>query len=270
MYKLVLVDDEAEIRNGLAQYFPWQQIGFHVVETFDNGLDAFTYMESHPVDVLLCDISMPLMSGLELIQKLHERRIKTKILLLSAFKNFEYAQQALTYDVKGYILKPTHFNEIHEIFSKLRAELDNDSEHHPDLPEQRAQEGNEGSFQDKVIGSIKSYVEHNYSKATLEDASRLIRMNPDYVSKYFKQKTGQNFSDYIVEIRMGKAVELLQDINYKTYEISELVGYSYPKNFTRTFKKFYGISPREFRNSGELAGDKQPNEKSIGKPSENE
>nr|WP_275900810.1 helix-turn-helix transcriptional regulator [Paenibacillus periandrae] len=95
-------------------------------------------------------------------------------------------------------------------------------------------------------------------------------MNPDYVSKYFKQKTGQNFSDYIVEIRMGKAIELLQDINYKTYEISELVGYSYPKNFTRTFKKFYGISPREFRNSGELAGDKQPNEKSIGKPSENE
>jgi two-component system response regulator YesN len=248
MYKLVLVDDEAEIRNGLAQYFPWQQIGFNIVETFDNGLDALNYMESRPVDALLCDISMPLMTGLELVQKLYERGIKTKILLLSAYKNFEYAQQALTYDVKGYILKPTHYNEIYEVFSKLRAELDKEREHRPDSLDQR---GYEGTFQDKVIGSIKSYVEHNYSNATLEEAARLIRMNPDYVSKYFKQKTGQNFSDYIVEIRMGKAAELLRDISYKTYEISELVGYSYAKNFTRTFKKYYGVSPREFRNSRE-------------------
>ncbi|UUZ94754.1 helix-turn-helix transcriptional regulator [Paenibacillus sp. P25] len=73
-------------------------------------------------------------------------------------------------------------------------------------------------------------------------------MNPYYLSKYFKSKTGENFSDYLTRIRMNTAAELLKDIKYKTYEVSEMVGYSSAKNFTRTFRKYFGQSPKEFRN----------------------
>jgi two-component system response regulator YesN len=73
-----------------------------------------------------------------------------------------------------------------------------------------------------------------------------------YVSKYFKQKTGQNFSNYVIEVKMRKAAELISNFNYKTYEVSELMGYTNPKNFTRTFKSFYGKGPREYKNSQNL------------------
>lgn len=247
MYKLVLVDDEVEIRNGLTQYFPWNEIGFDVVGVFENGKKALTYIDAHAVDVLLCDIRMPVMTGLELAQELHSRQSKIKITLLSGYKDFEYAKQALSYDIKGYIVKPTKYNELYEHFSKLKQELDKADE------EQHGRHGNDdnSTFNEKVIAAIRTYVEQNYKHATLEEAASLVRMNSYYVSRYFKEKTGQNFSDYVAEVKMSKAAELLKNIRYKTYEISEMVGYSHAKNFTRTFKKHFGMNPREFRNSRE-------------------
>jgi two-component system response regulator YesN len=76
----------------------------------------------------------------------------------------------------------------------------------------------------------------------------LVHMNPYYISKFFKNKSGENFSDYLIRIRMNKAAELLQDYNFKIYEVSELVGYSSTKHFTRTFKKTFGKNPKEYRN----------------------
>jgi YesN/AraC family two-component response regulator len=249
MYKLVLVDDEVEIRNGLSQYFPWNEIGFDVVGCFENGKLALAYIDSHPVDVLLCDIRMPVMTGLELAKELHGRQSKIKLILLSGHKDFEYAKMALSYDVKGYIVKPTKYNELYEHFSKLKLELDK-------LEDELASKHNldeKSTFNEKVIAVIRSYVEQNYKQATLEEAAALVRMNSYYVSRYFKENTGQNFSDYVAEVKMNKAAELLRDIRYKTYEISEMVGYSHAKNFTRTFKKYFGMSPREFRNSREAS-----------------
>ncbi|NHN30246.1 response regulator transcription factor [Paenibacillus agricola] len=247
MYKLVLVDDEVEIRNGLSQYFPWNDIGFDVVGSFENGKQALAYIDAHHVDVMLCDIKMPIMTGLEVAKELHSRKSKIKMILLSGHKDFEYAKQALSYDVKGYIVKPTKYNELYEHFTKLKQEMDKVEE------EQTGKQSlnEKGTFNEKVIATIRSYVEQNYKQATLEEAAALVRMNSYYVSRYFKENTGQNFSDFVAEVKMNKATELLKDIRYKTYEISEMVGYSHAKNFTRTFKKHFGMSPREFRNTRE-------------------
>ena len=253
MYKLVVVDDESEIREGLLRFFPWKQLGFTVAGAFGNGAEALDYISAHPVDVVLSDIAMPVMDGLELARRLHESGRGIRIVLLSAHKEFEYARQALAYEVKSYIVKPTGYEELHEEFAKIRAELD------------EAAAGREGdsaspdgaSFHEKVIDTIKRYVEEHYAEASLDEAARLVRMNPDYVSKLFKTRTERNFSDYVVEIRMKKAAELLRDIRYKTFEVSERVGYSYPKNFTRTFRKIYGMSPREYRNGGADESDEE-------------
>jgi len=75
-------------------------------------------------------------------------------------------------------------------------------------------------------------------------------MNPTYISKYFKKQTGQNFSDYVISVKMKIAAELLKDIRYRIVDVSIMVGYENAKNFTTSFKKYYGKSPKEFREQG--------------------
>lgn len=243
MYKLIIVDDEVEIRNGLSRYFPWTSLDFMVTGLFENGQTALSYLENHAVDVMLCDISMPVMNGLDLVKALREQQRDLMILLLSGLQDFELARQAIGYNIRSYIVKPTGYDELYTEFSLIKQELDRRHERNT------VSDSDKLSHQDKVIAAIKRYVERDYRQASLEHAAGVVHMNADYVSKYFHQNTGQLFSDYVVEVRMTKAAELLKDIRYKTYEISEMVGYSYPKNFTRTFRKYYGMSPRDFRNT---------------------
>ncbi len=246
MYKLIIVDDEAVIRDGLCNYFPWSESGFEVVGLFSNGQKALDYLAQYPVDVMLCDIKMPFMDGLELAKQLTEREATVKILLLSGYRDFEYARAALSYGIKDYLVKPTKYDELTKAFAKVKAELDR--ERAQPAPESDSP-GDGTNYNEKVIAAVKNYLQTNCQAATLEEAAALVHMNPFYLSKFFKDKTGENFSDYLIAVRMRKAAQLLNDINYKTYEVSELVGYSNPQNFTRTFKKFFGKTPKDFRNS---------------------
>lgn len=246
MYKLLIVDDEYEIRTGLANYFPWNQIGFEVVGLAEDGAAAYDFIKTRPVDVLLCDIRMPVISGIDLAKELHQNHVPIKIILLSGYREFEYAQKAMEYGVRNYIVKPTKYAEVVQVFSELKEELDASSA------------GNEKKWnesapltarsQSQIVDCIRDYVRKNYATATLEDSARLVYMNPFYLSKYFKQKTGENFSDYLTRVKMQKAAELLKGFEYKTYEVSTMTGYTNPKNFARAFKKFYGCTPREYRN----------------------
>jgi YesN/AraC family two-component response regulator len=163
---------------------------------------------------------------------------------LSGHKDFEYVRQALLYGAKDYILKPTQYEQLREVFSKLKTELDAEM-----ISSGHEVETKGNTFSQKVVEIIKNYVEEHYKDVRLDELAQLVQMNPFYLSKFFKEKTGQNFSDYLIQIKMEKAAQFLQDIRYKTYEVSYMVGYSEPKSFTRTFKRFYGISPREFRRS---------------------
>ena len=240
MYRILIADDEAEIRNGLCDFFPWKSIGFEVVGQAKNGQEAYELMQKHSVDVLLCDIIMPVLSGLELAKRLYSEKSAVRIVFMSAFTDFQYAKQAMEYGVRSYILKSMHYDNLIETFSKIKSELDV-SLH---IPEEQPMPL---SYNEKIIAAIKKYVRENYARVTLEDVANVLHMNTDYISKFFKKFTGTTFSDYLTRVRMEKAAELLQDIQYKTYEISSLVGYSNQFNFTRAFKSYFGKSPREYR-----------------------
>jgi two-component system, response regulator YesN len=249
LYKLLIADDEFEIRNGLSSYFPWEQIGFEIVHLAENGLEVLQYIAEHEVDVILCDIRMPVLTGIDVARELFNQKSTIFIIFLSGYREFEYAQQALVYGVKNYIVKPTKYNELVSVFQAVKEELDQKSTQLPKLDLEVMLPTKPIAVTEKIIDTIKNHIELHYQNATLESASRLVHMNPYYVSKYFKQKTGENFSDYLIRIKMEKAAELLMDFNNKTYEISEMVGYSNAKNFTRTFRKYFGKSPREYRNT---------------------
>ncbi|RXZ76576.1 response regulator [Paenibacillaceae bacterium] len=245
MYKLLIADDDYEIRNGLCKYFPWDSIGFHVVGEAENGQEAYNFIKNNEVDVILCDIRMPVMSGIDLAAELNVKFSHVQIIFFSAFKDFEYAQKALEAGVRRYILKSTNYNELIRAFTNIKEELDNSSTPAPEL---KGASEYAGSFPEKIIATIKDYVGQHYKDVTLEDLSQQVHMNADYLSKFFKKHAGIRFSDYLTSVRMDAATELLEDIQYKTYEVSERVGYSNSFNFTRAFKNYYGMTPRDYRN----------------------
>lgn len=253
MYKLLIADDDYEIRDGLCTYFPWNELGFDVVFQAENGKQALEYILENPVDILLCDILMPVLSGIDLTDELQQRRKKLKIIFFSGYQDFSYAQQAIKNGVRSYIVKSTKFNELVKVFQEMKKEMD--AERMPylnfDINPKQTGSNADAKMYEKIIATVKQYVVDNYTDAILENAANLVYMNPFYLSKFFKQKTGMNFSDYLLKVKMNKAAELLGNIALKTYEVSELVGYSNPKNFTRAFKAFFGVSPREYRNADE-------------------
>ncbi|WP_391204386.1 response regulator [Psychrobacillus sp. L4] len=240
MYKLLIADDEYEIRNGLSSYFPWEDIGFKIIGQAANGVEVLEFICDHSVDVILSDIRMPEMSGIDVAKKLFEQNSPIIVVFLSGYKDFNYAQQAINFGVKSYISKPTKYSELSTIFSRIKEELDQKKK------SKHSVQKNMGI--DKTVEIIQKYIHENYKEASLEGASQLVHMNPYYISKYFKEKTGGNFSDYVVSMKMKKAAELLSDMQLKVYEISEMVGYSNSKNFTRSFRKHFGKTPREYRN----------------------
>ena len=247
LYELLIVDDEYQSRTTLATCFPWERVGFHVAGQTYNGLEAIKFLEETPVHVVLCDIRMPGMSGIELARRLSAFPNPPIILFLSGYREFEYAQQALKYGVRYYLVKPARYEELFETFSCLKRELDEKT-----LAETPAESyGCEDSF----LARITDYVEHNYRTATLSEAASLLFMNASYVSQLFKQKTERNFSDYLLEVRMKEAARLLSSTaDFRILDISNAVGYANPKNFARSFRNFYGKTPREYREEFYLKG----------------
>ncbi len=230
---------EEEIRLGLKNYFPWNQLGFEVTHDCENGEEALLFIKKNNIDIILTDIRMPIMTGVELAREVSNQNKSIKIIFLSGYRDFEYAKEALKYGVIDYIVKPGKFEEIQALFSKLKIDLDKKTESNNSTTTKY--------YSDNIIQAITTYIKEHYATVTLDDIAELVQMSPTYLSSYFKEKTGENFSNYVTEIRMKQAAKLLCDFRYKTYDVSSLVGYTNPKNFTRMFKKYHGMSPREYR-----------------------
>jgi YesN/AraC family two-component response regulator len=233
--KLLIVDDEYEIRTTLAVDFPWDRVGFVVAGQAASAREAIALTEGADFDAVLCDIRMGADSGLDFARWSRERDKGYRIVLLSAYRKFEYAQEALAYGIRGYIVKPPNMDEVLEIFGELRKEIE---------AEKAAKEG-----VDPVAEIVVAYVEGNYAGATIREAARIVRMNSHYLSTYYKEKRGETFTELLVRTRMRKAAELLLDGRYRTQKIGAMIGYSDPKNFARAFRRYHGMPPREFKRS---------------------
>ncbi|MEY8354501.1 response regulator [Lachnospiraceae bacterium 54-53] len=237
MYRLVIVDDEVKIAEGIANLFPWEQIGFDVVY-FHKGKDALDHICSNPVDVLMSDVEMPDLNGIELCRQVRDKKVK--VVFISSYQNYEYFRSAIQYQVEDYLLKPIKSGDILNCFGKIKEKLDR---------ENRISRAETPTYYEQIIGQVKGYIEENYKEASLEEAAVLVNLSPSYLSRVFKEKSGLGFSDYLTRVRMEKACELLNDIRYKSYDIAYYIGYDNPKNFSRAFKAYYGKTPKEFRNS---------------------
>lgn len=238
MYRLVIVDDEEKILEGISELFPWNNIGFTVVARFTDARSALAYVEDNPVDVVMSDISMPGMNGIELIDEL-KRFTNIRIVLFSSYKDYEYMRAAIQHGICDYLLKPIHYEELLACFDRIKAKLDEENTVEVVKPK---------TYYSEIIQRVEDYLNNNYQKASLEGAAEVVGLSPNYLSKIYKEKSGSGFMEKLNKIRMEKACELLMNPSYKHYEVAFYVGYDNPKNFSRAFKAYFNMSPMEYRN----------------------
>ena len=128
LYRIMLVDDEEEVRKAIIRQMDWEQLGFTVVGDAENGEDALEKMEQSEPDVVITDIRMPYMDGLTLTARIREKYPSVKILIFSGYDDFEYAQRAIKLNVTEYILKPVNGQELAQILGRVKNSLDEEIE----------------------------------------------------------------------------------------------------------------------------------------------
>lgn len=124
MYRIMIADDEESIRNGIAHTLPWQEWGYEVCALCANGQEVLDRLEECRPDVVLSDIRMPGMDGVELMQQLNSRYPRIKIVILSGYSDFEYLNMSIRNRVTEYLLKPTDIDEFEQVFRRLKSRMD--------------------------------------------------------------------------------------------------------------------------------------------------
>ena len=398
MYNVIIVDDEPIIRNFYSDVIEWNSIGFSVKGLFKNGAEALEFIKDNNVDCLITDIKMSPINGIELLKLAKKKNPNTKVILISAYSNFEFAKNAVKYGASDYLLKPFDPEELKQRMIKVKDELDMKNQHSAVFYQYQRNflnsvilegkytdeenfdeimhehnigikensklalvyaKAKENSLSDAIsshekdafcvslqnminemledingyflsydnntlnyliystneksnfniavqahidglkkalekhmnilfenvstdflnnIEAFKKYhlesrelpyqkdnIEYdNYAVTSIKAAKKYIEENPgedmslekisskyflstSYFSRVFKNIFGFTYVEFLIKCRMQKAKELIISTDYKIYHIGKLVGYEDTRFFAKTFKSFYGISPKEYR-----------------------
>ena len=255
MYKLLLVDDERIIREGISSIVDWNGIGISLIGTAKNGIEACEAISANLPDIVLTDIKMPGMDGLELDRKIRDEYPETTVVILSGYGEFELARKAIDYGVKHYVLKPCDKDEIVAVMKNTLSEIERRKRKEEQKVYCDTFGGNYKSNNMKYSVAVKKvikYIEENLSDEKLclvSISNDILYMNTDYLGKLFKKETGEKFSQYVIKARIEKAKVLIKgEVGYKTFEIAEKTGFgNNPQYFSQVFKKYTGYTPSEYK-----------------------
>lgn len=241
---MVLVDDEQFILKGLQRVFPWAEYGCEVVATASDGREGIEMIRKHKPNIVLTDIRMPNMDGLSMIAALQSEFPNMQISVLTAFRDFDYAQQAIRLGVSRYLLKPSNMDDLREAIMHMIETLKT-------LPQQEETDET-GSVQSEagnfVARAALQYIREHYTEhISLSDVAESVYVSPWHLSKLINGCLGQSFFDIVNGLRIAQAKELLMDPSLKVHEIALKIGYSDVAHFSKNFKKAVGVSPMEYR-----------------------
>jgi len=250
MYKLLIVDDEYIIRKGIVSFVNFSELNINVVLEASDGITALEIFKQELPDLILADINMPKLNGLEFAAACKSIKPEVKICIVTGYDYFDYAVTALKLGVDDYILKPASKKDISEVLAKLINKISDE----------------------KYVQEVKSIVNGLVNKPNLEDDSGYKAKiqkeiednigNPQlsltllsdkmgfsfgYLSNLFKKLMGVTFQEYVFNERMERAKIILLSTDMKNYEIAEAVGFEDPNYFSTAFKKKYGMSPNQYK-----------------------
>lgn len=260
--KVLVAEDETILRKGLILTTDWKALGMVVIAEADNGIDAQELALKLEPDILVTDIAMPGMDGLELIGILSDQLPDCECIIISGHAQFSYAQKALSYGVKGYILKPIDPKELMVVLSKAAKEIYNrKQEREKDLELEQLRELSERflptkvsttkDYRDQYIQKAITVIEQHYAEhLNVADIAEHMGLSERTLSNLFKERTGYTFLEYLTLYRMRMSTTLLQQKERQVGEVALMVGYKDYRYFCKIFKSCFGLTPLEFKKGG--------------------
>jgi len=257
VYKLVVVEDEEIIRRGLVNTIDWLSMGFIVVGEAEDGKCGLEVIRELDPDLVITDIKMPFMNGLEMLKEAKCNKDFESIILTS-YGEFDYAKKAISIGVSDYILKPINEKELFENVLRIKKKIDEKKLYKDIKSYTKDKEKVELTNLKIYIDSneVNTYVKYAINKIKEEYKERLsieglaeeLGISPSYLSRKFKKETSYTFLDMLNKYRVQKAVELMmkEKDKYRVYEIADIVGFNDYKNFCTVFKKYMSYAPKDF------------------------
>ena len=262
--RLLIADDEMQIRNGLKTGVNWKEIGIDFVLTAKDGMEAYRLCEKYKIELIIADVRMPGIDGLELANRL--TYTPCKIVIVSGFADFCYAQKAIKLGAEDYMLKPVNIAELTELVCKLVREVqaekciiklqgeETKERMSPGLVNHQRFFGKDerldltsNHFDSTLLRTLDYINCHFDERITVEDVAGYVDKSNNYFSFHFKKSTGYTFVDYLTRLRIEHAKKMLKSTSMMTYEIAAKVGFGDYKYFSIVFKKMLGCAPTEYR-----------------------
>lgn len=250
MNRVLVTEDEKIIRLGICTMIRRSSVPVQEVLEARDGNEALNILKSQKVDVLFTDIRMPEMDGIELAENIQKLPVDHRpyIVAISGYDDFDYAVKLMRAGAQDYLLKPIDRNKLNEILRKLDTKLaikESSVEKDADHPVRTISDRNR-ELMEKAVQFIRNHYQENINMAVV---SNEVSLNYSQFSVAFRDYTGKNFVDYLRDLRISKASELLRTTDLQVREIGKMVGYEDEKHFLKTFKNVKGITPREYRYS---------------------
>lgn len=244
---MVLIDDEKIIVDGLTRVIKWADYNCEVVGAAYDAAGGAALIRRLKPHIVFTDIKMPDQDGLTMLAGLKSEFPEMQIAVLTGYRDFNYAQEAIKLGVTRFLLKPSKMDELHEALSAMKERLDK-------LPPDAAAGEDEpcldrhaGSF---IVNQATAYIEEHYAqKLTLQEVADKCYVSQWHLSKLINKYTGNTFYELLNNVRIEKAKALLNDPKLKIGDIVDMVGYSDAAHFSRVFKRIVGVSANEYRNS---------------------
>lgn len=239
MYKVMIIDDKPIIVEGLSKSISWEKWNCEVVATANDGCEGRELIQKYKPNMIFCDISMPELDGLTMIAGLKSEFEDMEISILTGYRDFDYAQQAVNLGVTRFLLKPSSMKEIEEAVETMTENLK--KKHILVEPHETA-----NSF---IVKNAMKYIDEHYNeKLTLPEVAEKTYVSQWHLSKLLNKEMKKSFSEILNDTRINRAKKLLEDSSLRIGDVAREVGFLDFAHFSRVFKKVEGISANEYRN----------------------
>lgn len=250
MMKVIVVEDEELVRKGIVLTVDWESIDCLVVGEAPNGQSGLDLIEKHNPDLVVTDVKMPVLDGVQMIRELRERgSCRAEFIILTAHSDFSYAHSALKLGVADYLLKPFKDGQLEEAVKTIQQRLAKQQRQPEEIDEPLIRFDIEPGGKSKYVEQAIGYIRKHYGDPGIgiQSVAEHLGISDGHLSRTFKKETDYTFVNYLTHYRIRVAMNLLRDLRVKVYEVAAQVGYLDTTYFSTLFKRLTGISPSEYQ-----------------------